>query len=74
AAALWTQEVKTAMGFPLGIGSVTAYRQPTEAAGSRLYALLQTTDDGETFDAQVVDEAGNVFVDLKGYRTISRPM
>lgn len=74
AAALWTQEVKQAMGFPLGIGSVTAYKQPAAADGKRLYTLLTTQDDGETFDAQVVDEAGNVFVDLKGYRTVSRPM
>ena len=49
AAALWTQEVKKAMGFPLGIGTVTAYLQPAAANGKRLYTLLNTQDDGETF-------------------------
>ena len=71
-AALWHQKVNKAMGFPLGFDSVTAYRQPTEANGQRLYAQLQT-QNGERFDVQVVDETGNVFVDLKGYATVSRP-
>jgi hypothetical protein len=72
AAALWHVKSKNAMAFPLGIDSVTVYRQPDEATG-RLYALLATEDDGQSFDGRVVDEAGNLFVELKGYRTVSRP-
>jgi hypothetical protein len=30
-------------------------------------------DGGAAFDAQVVDEAGNVYVGLKGYRTVQLP-
>ncbi len=30
-----------------------------------------TPDGGETYDAQIVDEAGNVYVVLNGYRTVS---
>jgi hypothetical protein len=26
-----------------------------------------------TFDAQVIDEAGNVYVDLQGYGTVTLP-
>ncbi|MBK8989046.1 MAG: SDR family NAD(P)-dependent oxidoreductase [Chloroflexi bacterium] len=71
-AALWNLETQNAMGFPLGFASVTAYRQPEEAAGRRLYALLNTAD-GEHFDVQVVDETGQVYVALRQYRTVARP-
>ena len=72
-AALWTEQVKGAMGLPLGFEQVTAYRQPEEAAGRRLYCVCTTPNDGESFDATVVDEAGNVFVTLAGYLTVARP-
>jgi len=52
---------------------VSAYRQPAEADGRRLYGVVQTNDNGDTFDAQVVDGAGNLFVELQGYRTVGRP-
>ncbi|MFO7681288.1 MAG: SDR family oxidoreductase, partial [Chloroflexota bacterium] len=71
-AALWHQKTNNAMGFPLGFESLTVYRQPETANGQRLYARLQTAN-GERFDAQVVDETGAVYVDLKGYLTVSRP-
>lgn len=73
AAALWHVKTHNAMAFPLGFAAVTAYRQPAEAAGRRLYGIVQTADNGENFDCQVVDEAGNLFVELKGYRTVGRP-
>ncbi|MFZ2359486.1 MAG: SDR family NAD(P)-dependent oxidoreductase, partial [Anaerolineae bacterium] len=73
AAALWHVKTHNAMAFPLGFAAVTAYRQPAEADGRRLYGIAQTADNGDTFDAQVVDEAGNLFVELKGYRTVGRP-
>jgi hypothetical protein len=73
AAALWHVKTHNAMAFPLGFASVAAYRQPEEADGRRLYGIVQTADNGDTFDAQVVDEAGNLFVELKGYRTVGRP-
>jgi hypothetical protein len=61
------------MAFPLGFEAVTAYRQPEEASGKRLFCVCKTHNDGESFDAKVVDEAGNVFVNLKSYLTVSRP-
>jgi hypothetical protein len=73
AAGLWHTRVKNAEALPLGFASAKVYRQPAEAEGRRLYCLCETGDDGATFDASVVDEAGNVFVELRGYHTVSRP-
>ncbi len=39
----------------------------------RVYAVVNTQDDGQTFDGRVVDEAGHVYVDLRNYRTVARP-
>ncbi len=71
-AALWHQERHGAMAFPLGFRSVTAYGQEA-GAGARLYGIVVTADDGQTFDCQVVDEAGTMYVALNGYRTVARP-
>ena len=61
------------MALPLAIGSVTTYRQLDQAGGARLYALVTPVDGGAAFDAQVLDDAGNVYVDLRGYRTVQLP-
>jgi hypothetical protein len=61
------------MALPLAVGSVTTYRQPEQADGARLYALVTPVDGGAAFDAQVIDDAGNVYVDLHGYRTVQLP-
>jgi hypothetical protein len=73
AAALWHVKTHNAMAFPLGFKSATAYRQPAEAEGRRLYCLCRTENNGESFDAYVVDETGNIFVELKSYLTVGRP-
>ena len=72
-AGVWDIQTTGTMALPLGVGSVTAYRQPAEANGRRLYAVVEAIDGGESYNAQVVDEAGNVYVDLKGYRTVDLP-
>ena len=73
AAALWSVKMKGAMAFPAGIGIVTAYRQPDEAAGRRLFGEARTANDGASFDCRVIDEAGNVYVTMQGFRTVARP-
>jgi Mn-containing catalase len=70
-AGVWKIATQQQMALPHSIGSVTTYRQ-MEDAHSRLYAIV-TTADGESFDAQVIDEAGNVYVDLRDYRTVALP-
>jgi hypothetical protein len=72
-AALWNSKVTDGGAIPLGFEAVSAFRQPAEAEGRRLYCVCKTHNDGESFDAQVVDEAGSVFVTLKSYLTVSRP-
>jgi hypothetical protein len=72
-AGVYEMATKGAMALPLAIGAVTAYRQPEQANGARLYALITPVDGGAAFDAKVVDETGNVYVDLHGYRTVQLP-
>ncbi len=72
-AGIWEMTTQHVMALPLGIGSVTVYRQPESAAGQRLYALVTARDAGAAFDAQVVDTAGNVYLQLTGYRTVQLP-
>jgi hypothetical protein len=72
-AGIWEMATKGVMALPLAIGSVTTYRQPEQAGGARLYALVTALDGGASFDAQVVDEAGQVYVELRGYRTVQLP-
>ncbi len=73
AAALWSIDKKHAMALPSGAAMITAYRQPEEAKGKRLYALVKSIDEGAAYDAQVVDEAGNVYVNVKDYWTVQVP-
>jgi malonyl CoA-acyl carrier protein transacylase len=72
-AGVWEIKTKGVMALPMSIRSVTAYRQPEEANGERLFALVRAVDGGASFDAQVVDESGNVYVQLNGYRTVQLP-
>lgn len=72
-AGVWDIRTTGTMALPLGLDSVTAFRQPAEANGRRLYALVTALDGGEAYHALVVDEAGDVYVDLKGYRTVDLP-
>ena len=73
-AAFWSLKRKGAMALPHGFDSVTAYRPPEGPNGHRLYAVVNTQDDGHTFDGRVVDEVGQVYIDLRSYRTVARPV
>jgi NAD(P)-dependent dehydrogenase (short-subunit alcohol dehydrogenase family) len=72
-AGVWDIKTTGTMALPLGLQSVTAFKQPTEANGNRLYSLVTALDGGAAFHALVVDENGLVYVDLKGYRTVDLP-
>jgi hypothetical protein len=69
-AGLWEIGEQQRMGLPLHIDSVCSLRAPEFAEG-RIYAVV--APHTECFDAEVVDSAGNVYVQLKGYRTIALP-
>ena len=72
-AGVWDIRTTGTMALPLGLESVSVYKQPAEANGSRLYALVTALDGGKAYQALVVDESGAVYVDLKGYRTVELP-
>jgi hypothetical protein len=61
------------MALPAGIGQVRVYRPAAEANGRRLYALVDAVNQGGQFNGRVVDEAGNVYLTLEGYRTVALP-
>jgi hypothetical protein len=70
-AGIWEMAVRSRMGLPYQIRKVRLLRSP-EAAKSRLYAVATPNEDG-SFDAQVVDEKGGLYLVLKGYRTMELP-
>lgn len=71
-AGVWQIRAQGVMALPLAIGSVTAYKQESESDG-RLYAIVEAVNGGDAFNAQVVDETGQVYVSLAGYRTVALP-
>jgi hypothetical protein len=61
------------MALPAGIGRVRVYRPAVEGNGRRLYALVEAVNQGGQFNGRVVDEMGNVYLELEGYRTVALP-
>jgi NAD(P)-dependent dehydrogenase (short-subunit alcohol dehydrogenase family) len=72
AAALWSLKTRGAMAFPAGLKSLRVRRQEPEPGGPRLLCRMRPRD-AETFDGEVIDEAGTVYVELEGFRTVARP-
>ncbi|MFZ2518662.1 MAG: SDR family NAD(P)-dependent oxidoreductase, partial [Anaerolineae bacterium] len=72
-AGIWELATTGAMALPMAIGRVTTYRQPEQASGQRLFALVTPVAGGTSFDAVVVDETGNVYVQMTGYQTVRMP-
>jgi hypothetical protein len=72
-AGAWELQTTGRLALPRSLGTVSAYPQPAAGPKSRLLALVQTRDHGQSFDAWVLDEAGNVYVQLEAYRTLPLP-
>lgn len=72
-AGVWQIQQQQTMALPLAIGAVTTYRQEREADGRRLYAIVEAVDGGATFNAQVADTEGAVYLTLTGYKTVALP-
>jgi hypothetical protein len=62
---------KKQMGLPYQIGRVEFLKSMSGAKG-RVRAAVTTAGD-DRFDAQVVDDNGDVFMQLSGYRTMALP-
>ena len=70
-AGLWELAEQGRMGLPQVVDQVSLLRTPT--AGEPLFAVVNPSPNEETFNAQVVDSSGNVYVEMSGYRTIAIP-
>ena len=64
--------MQSRMGLPQHIDRVSLLRSPDLAEG-RLYAVVTPNQAHGSFDAEVVDAAGNRYVQLSGYRTVAVP-
>jgi hypothetical protein len=73
-AGAWELTLKNRMALPTALASVTVFPLAegiaVPRADRRIYALVEVVKDGESFDAQVVDDCGDIYLRLKGYRTI----
>ena len=59
-------------GLPARIGRVQVLKEPT-ITGMQLYTVVRHSNGGRGFDADVVDESGDVFLRLQDYRTVELP-
>jgi hypothetical protein len=71
-AGVWQIGTTGRMGLPQHIDELEVLR-PADAIEGRLHAVVSPRDDGKSFDARVTDEAGNVYVVLRGYQTAELP-
>jgi len=71
-AGIWEMGTQDRMGLPHHVDRVSLLRAPDQA-NTRLYAVVTPNPARGTFDAHVVDQKGNRYVQLTGYRTIASP-
>jgi hypothetical protein len=72
-AGLWEIATRHVLALPSAFRAVTLHRHPMEAEGRRLWALVTPNAAGTEYGARVVDDAGNVYLKLTGYRTTPLP-
>jgi hypothetical protein len=72
-AGLWELGVQGRMGLPRHIDCVSSSLVVPEAVDTRLYAVVIPDSKRGSFDAEVVDAAGNRYLQLGGYQTIALP-
>jgi len=65
--------VEGRMGLPQHIDRVSLLARDLGRAEARLYAVVTPNLRDESFDAEVVDEKGNRYLQLVGYRTVAIP-
>ena len=70
-AGLWEMSVQERMGLPQYVHEIRFF-QFADLAESQLHAVVTPASDG-SFDADVVDAAGNRYMHLGGYRTVALP-
>ena len=71
-AGLWEMGAQSRMGLPQHVHQVNWLRAPQLADG-HLFAVVTPQPEQGSFDAEVVDTAGNRYVRLGGYSTLALP-
>jgi acyl transferase domain-containing protein/acyl carrier protein/NAD(P)-dependent dehydrogenase (short-subunit alcohol dehydrogenase family) len=71
-AGLWEIATQGRMGLPLHVDRVSTFLNTPNPPG-RLYAVITPDPARGTFDAQVLDSGGTLYVQLSGYRTVAIP-
>ena len=59
-------------GLPAKIGRVQKLREPS-IVNAQLFTVVRHTNGGSGFDADVVDESGNVYMRVEDYHTAELP-
>jgi acyl transferase domain-containing protein/NAD(P)-dependent dehydrogenase (short-subunit alcohol dehydrogenase family)/acyl carrier protein len=72
-AGLWQLRVQGQMGLPERVDQVRIWGEP-KPGQAPLFALVTPDPHQGSFDADVVDTAGNHYVHLAGYRTVPFPV
>jgi hypothetical protein len=71
-AGLWEISQNRRMGLPQHVCSVSQWRA-LDSVDTALYAVVTPHADDARFDAEVVDAAGNLYLQVGGYRTVALP-
>jgi hypothetical protein len=69
-AGVWELGLRGQMGLPQRVGQVSFLQEP-KLSDQRFYAVVIPDPVGGSFDAEVLDEKGNCYLRLKGYRTVA---
>ncbi len=69
-AGLWEIVQQGRMGLPLHIDRVHLVRDPEGVEGP-LFAMVTSHPESGSFDAEVVDQSGNRYLEFTGYRTVA---
>ena len=70
-AGLWEMATQGRMGLPLHIDQVRVWPMPDQFRDQFFAVVTPIPEDG--FDVQVVDAAGNLYMQVSGYRTVAIP-
>jgi NAD(P)-dependent dehydrogenase (short-subunit alcohol dehydrogenase family)/acyl carrier protein len=72
-AGIWEIGTQGWMGLPQHVDRVSVSRNPDLASDHRLFAVVTPNVSQKSFDAQVADAAGHVYITVHGYRTVQLP-
>jgi NAD(P)-dependent dehydrogenase (short-subunit alcohol dehydrogenase family) len=69
-AGLWEMGALGRLGLPKRLDHISVLRKAQTSEGN-LYCVVTPKLNGSTFDAEIIDEAGNLYLKLQGYWTVA---